>query len=141
MLAILGFYNSVSLLHPGPPNLVRKLDLGGLVVTNNQHPPAGWNHGARMAAILGFHNSASHFHSVSPNLVRKLNLDGPVVTNNHHPPAGWSHGGRMPAQSMMTFRAPDRPVAAAVSTWVLHKVLSHRRIIKKSKWKFKMVFP
>ena len=88
MPAILGFYNSVSLLHPGPPNLVRKLDLGGLVVTNNQHPPAGWNHGARMAAILGFHNSASPFHSVSPNLARKLNLDGPVVTIQP-PPTSW----------------------------------------------------
>ena len=56
-------------------------------------------------------------------------MDAPVVTNNQQPPAGWNHGGRMPAQSMMTFRAPDRPLAAAaVSTCVLHKTLSHRII-------------
>ena len=50
----------------------------------------------------------------------------PAVTNKQQPPAGWNHGGRMPAQSMMTFRAPDRPVAAAVSTCVLHKILALR---------------
>ena len=55
-------------------------------------------------------------------------MDAPVVTNNQQPPAGWNHGGRMPAQSMMTFRAPGRPVPAAVSTCVLHNILSLRII-------------
>ena len=73
-------------------------------------PPAGQSRGGKVPAILCFYNSASLFHSVPPNLVRKLDLGGPVVTNNQQPPAGWNHGGRMPAQSMMTFRAPHRPL-------------------------------